>query len=52
MANCIKGLLSRDPYDYRYIKELPEDDCEVKPGTSWRWKPVAPIYRFRTESVP
>ena len=28
-----KVCSSRDPYDYRYIKELPENDCEVEPGT-------------------
>ena len=28
-----KVCSSRNPYDNRYIKELPEDDCEVKPGT-------------------
>ena len=28
-----KVCSSDNPYDYRYIKELPEDDCEVEPGT-------------------
>ena len=28
-----KVCSSDNPYDYRYIKELPEDNCEVEPGT-------------------
>src|SRR5574344_1193580 len=48
-----KVCSSRDPYDYRYIKELPEDDCEVKPGTeAGDGSLLRPFIVFFGESVP
>lgn len=42
-----KVCSSDNPYDYRYIKELPEDDCEVR---AWhqgrRWQSLASLHRL------
>ena len=44
---------SRDTYDYRYVKELPEDDCEVVPGTKAEdGSLLRPFIVFFGESVP
>ena len=48
-----KVCSSRDPYDYRYVKELPEDDCEVEPGTkAGDGSLLRPFIVFFGESVP
>ena len=48
-----KVCSSRDPYDYRYIKELPENDCEVEPGTkAGDGSLLRPFIVFFGESVP
>lgn len=48
-----KVCSSRNPYDNRYIKELPEDDCEVKPGTeAGDGSLLRPFIVFFGESVP
>ena len=48
-----KVCSSRDPYDYRYVKELPEDDCEVVPGTkAGDGSLLRPFIVFFGESVP
>ena len=48
-----KVCSSRDPYDYRYIKELPEDDCEVEPGTeAGDGSLLRPFIVFFGESAP
>ena len=48
-----KVCSSRDPYDYRYIKELPEDNCEVEPGTkAGDGSLLRPFIVFFGESVP
>ncbi len=48
-----KVCSSHDPYDYRYVKELPEDDCEVVPGTkAGDGSLLRPFIVFFNESVP
>ena len=48
-----KVCSSRNPYDYRYIKELPEDNCEVKPGTlAEDGSLLRPFIVFFGENVP
>lgn len=48
-----KVCSSHDPYDYRYVKELPEDDCEVAPGTkAGDGSLLRPFIVFFGESVP
>ena len=48
-----KVCSSRDPYDYRYVKELPEDACEVVPGTqAGDGSLLRPFIVFFGESVP
>ena len=48
-----KVCSSNNPYDYRYIKELPEDDCEVKPGTkAGDGSLLRPFIVFFGENVP
>ena len=48
-----KVCSSDNPYDYRYIKELPEDDCEVEPGTkAGDGSLLRPFIVFFGESVP
>ena len=45
MANH-QRFASRDPYDYRYIRELPGDDCEVKAGTELETGLLRPFIVF------
>ena len=48
-----KVCSSRNPYDYRYIKELPENDCEVEPGTkAGDGSLLRPFIVFFGENVP
>lgn len=48
-----KVCSSRDPYAPRYVKELPEDDCEVVPGTkAGDGSLLRPFIVFFNESVP
>ena len=48
-----KVCSSRDPYDYRYIKELPENDCKVEPGTkAGDGSLLRPFIVFFGENVP
>ena len=48
-----KVCSSRDPYDYRYVKELPEDNCEVTPGTKAEdGSLLRPFIVFFNENVP
>lgn len=48
-----KVCSSRDPYDPRYIQELPEDHCEVAPGTlAGDGSLLRPFIVFFGEAVP
>ena len=48
-----KVCSSDDPYNYKYIQELPEDNCEVKPGTkAGDGSLLRPFIVFFGESVP
>lgn len=48
-----KVCSSRDPYDERYIEELPEDHCEVVPGAkAGDGSLLRPFIVFFGESVP
>lgn len=48
-----KVCSSNEPYDSRYIKELPENDCEVVPGTkAGDGSLLRPFIVFFNESVP
>ncbi len=48
-----KVCSSRDPYDERFIRKLPEDDCEVVPGTlAGDGSLLRPFIVFFGESVP
>ena len=48
-----KVCSSRDPYDERFIQELPEDNCEVAPGTlAEDGSLLRPFIVFFGESVP
>lgn len=48
-----KVCSSFEPYDSRYIVELPEDDCEVEPGTkAGDGSLLRPFIVFFNESVP
>lgn len=48
-----KVCSSDNPYDYRYVKELPEDDCQVEPGTkAGDGSLLRPFIVFFNESVP
>lgn len=48
-----KVCSSRDPYDSRYVIELPEDHCEVEPGTkAGDGSLLRPFIVFFGESVP
>lgn len=48
-----KVCSSRDPYNPKYIRELPEDNCEVTPGTKVAdGSLLRPFIVFFNESVP
>lgn len=48
-----KVCSSNEPYDSRYIRELPEDDCEVVPGTkAGDGSLLRPFIVFFNEGVP
>ncbi len=48
-----KVCSSNEPYDPRYIVELPENDCEVEPGTkAGDGSLLRPFIVFFNESVP
>lgn len=48
-----KVCSSRAPYDSRFIRELPEDDCEIQPGTkAGDGSLLRPFIVFFGESVP
>ena len=48
-----KVCSSRAPYDNRYIRELPEDDCQIEPGTKAEdGSLLRPFIVFFGESVP
>ena len=48
-----KVCSAQNPYDPRYIQELPEDNCEIKPGTlAGDGSLLRPFIVFFGESVP
>lgn len=48
-----KVCSSRNPYDTQYIRELPEDSCEVEPGAKAKdGSLLRPFIVFFNESVP
>ena len=53
MENWQRYAQSKAPYDSRYIKKLPEDNCEVAPGAlAEDGSLLRPFIVFFGESVP